>query len=137
MRVLWSTGEPGADLLALELVDLCRRASLRVAHDWLWDAAVPLAGLGRLQELEAVAESAPTPTPWRESGLAIGRGDPLAAAAIFHGMAARAFEAEAQVLAAKDGLTDDLSAAIEFFREARAAAYLDEAESLTAKSRSA
>jgi hypothetical protein len=52
-------------------------------------------------------------------------------------MAARAFEAEAQLLAAKKGLTEDLSAAIDFFREAGASAYLDEAESLTAKSRSA
>jgi class 3 adenylate cyclase len=137
MRVLWSTGQPGADSLALELVDLCRRASLRVAHDWFWDAAVALAGLGRLQELEAVAESVPTPTPWRESGVAAGREDPLAAAAILNGMAARVFEAEAQLLAAKKGLTEDLSAAIDFFREAGASAYLDEAESLTAKSRSA
>jgi hypothetical protein len=137
MRVLWSTGQPGADSLALELVDLCRRASLSVAHDWFWDAAVALAGLGRLEELGAVAESVPTPTPWRESGLGLQREDPLAAAAIFHRMAARAFEAEAQLFAAKGGLDVDLSSVVEFFRAAGASAYLNEAESLTARSRSA
>jgi hypothetical protein len=52
-------------------------------------------------------------------------------------MGARAFEADALLVAAKEGLAADLSAAIEFFREAGASAYLDEAESLTAKSRSA
>jgi tetratricopeptide (TPR) repeat protein len=137
MRVLWSTGEPGVDSLALELVDVCSRAHLNISHDWFWDLAVGLSALGRPDELEAVAESVPTPTPWREAGLALGRGDPLAAVAIFHQMGARAFEADALLVAAKEGLAADLSAAIEFFREAGASAYLDEAESLTAKSRSA
>jgi hypothetical protein len=84
-----------------------------------------------------VAESVPTPTPWREAGLALGSGDPLAAIAIFHDMGARAYEADAALVAAKEGVDADLSPAVEFFREAGASAYLDEAEPLTAKSRSA
>jgi hypothetical protein len=52
-------------------------------------------------------------------------------------MGARAYEADAQLVAASEGLDVDLSSALEFFREAGASAYLDEAESLMAKSRSA
>jgi class 3 adenylate cyclase/tetratricopeptide (TPR) repeat protein len=137
IRMLWSTREPGVDPLVVELVDLCSRVRLNISHDWFWDLAVALSALGRTDELEAVAESVPTPTPWRDGGLALGRGDPLAAVAIFHQMGARAFEAEAQLVAANEGLAADLSSAIEFFREAGASAYVDEAESLTAKSRSA
>jgi hypothetical protein len=61
----------------------------------------------------------------------------LAAADIFSELGARPFEAEALLLAAKEGLDADLSAAIGFFREVGAAAYLAEAESLLASSRSA
>jgi class 3 adenylate cyclase len=137
MRTLWSTGEPGVDSLALELVELCSRVRLNISHDWFWDLAVALSALGRSDDLDAVAESVPTPTPWREAGLALGSGDPLAAIAIFHDMGARAYEADAALVAAKEGVDADLSPAVEFFREAGASAYLDEAEPLTAKSRSA
>jgi class 3 adenylate cyclase/tetratricopeptide (TPR) repeat protein len=137
IRVLWETGDGAAESLAQELVDVCRGAPLHVAADWLPEVAVALRGLGRVSDLEAVAETVPTPTPWREGGLALGRGDPLAAAAIFTEMGAKPFEAEARLLAAKEGLDADLPAAIEFFREVGASAYLDEAESLIAKSRSA
>jgi hypothetical protein len=137
IRVLWETGDDAAESLAQELVDVCRGAPLHVAADWLPEVAVALRGLGRVSDLEAVAETVPTPTPWREGGLALGRGDPLAAAAIFTEMGAKPFEAEARLLAAKEGLDADLPAAIEFFREVGASAYLDEAESLIAKSRSA
>lgn len=79
----------------------------------------------------------PTPTPWRDAGLALGRGDPLGAAEIFRGIGARPLEAEAQLLAAKDGVDADLAAAIEFFQEVVASADLAAAESLLARSRSA
>ena len=46
-------------------------------------------------------------------------------------------EAETILLAAKDGLDAELPKAIEFFREVGASAYLADAESLLAKSRSA
>jgi class 3 adenylate cyclase len=137
IRVLWKVGIDAADALALELVEACRRSPLDVAHDWFPEVAVALAGLDRRSELEVVAESVPTPTPWREGGLALGRGDPLAAAAVFRQLGAGPFEAEARLVAAKEGLDADLPAAIEFFREVGASAYLDEAESLIAKSRSA
>jgi len=121
----------------LELVDVCQRSPLEVAHDWFPEVAVALAGLERTQELEIVAESVPTATPWREGGLALGRGDPLAAAAIFGEMGARSFEAESHLFAAEEGLDADLPGAIAFFREAGASAYLSEAESLLARTRSA
>ncbi len=136
-RVLWAMGSRGAESLALELVDVCRRAQLDISHDWFWDAAVVLVGLGRRSELEAVGESVPTPTRWRESGLALGRGDPLSAAAVFAEMGAKPFEAEARLLAARDGIDADLPSAVAFFRAVGASTYLDEAESLLARTRSA
>jgi class 3 adenylate cyclase/tetratricopeptide (TPR) repeat protein len=135
-RMLWAVGQDATEALALELVELCTRSPL-VAHDWFPEVAVALAGLGWTSELETVAESTPRPTPWRDAGLAIGRGDPLTAAAIFGQMGARPFEAEAHLLAAKAGIDADLPAAIEFLRSVGATAYLSEAEALLAKSRSA
>jgi hypothetical protein len=135
--VLWELAEPGAEELVVELADVCRRSPLDVANDAFPEVAVVLAGLGRMEELEAVAESVPTPTPWRDGALALGRGQPIAAAEIFQAMAARPFEAEARLLAAKDGVDAELLAAIAFFREVGASAYLAEAERLRATSRSA
>jgi class 3 adenylate cyclase len=137
VRVLWAIGVDTAEALVLELVDVCQRSPLEVAHDWFPEVAVALAGLERTQELEIVAESVPTATPWREGGLALGRGDPLAAAAIFGEMGARSFEAESHLFSAEEGLGADLPGAIAFFREAGASAYLSEAESLLARTRSA
>jgi hypothetical protein len=135
--VLWEAEEEGAEEAAVELAELGRRAPLHVAHDWFPEVAVALAGLGLADELEAIAESVPTATPWRDSGLALGRGDTPAAAAIFGQMGAKPFEAEAHLLAAKDGLPADLPTAIEFFREVGAVRWLREAEPLLARSRSA
>ncbi len=136
-RLLWALGDDGAEELALALVDVCRRAPLGISHDWFPEIALVLSGLDRTSELEAVAESVPTPTPWRNAGLALGRDDLLGAAAIFRRMGARPLEAEALVLAVKTGFDADLGAAIEFFQEVGASADLAEAESLLARSRSA
>jgi class 3 adenylate cyclase len=136
-RLLWALGDGGAEELAFELVDVCRREPLGIAHDWFPEVAVVLAGLNRSSELEDVAESVPTPTPWRDAGLALGRSDPVAAAEIFRRIGARPLEAEALVLAAKAGLDVDLGPAIEFFQEVGASAELAEAESLLARTRSA
>ena len=136
-RVLWELDEHGAEDLAVELAELCRRAPLHISHHWFPEVAVALAGLGRAEEFEAIAESVPTATPWREGALALGRGDPPGAAAIFAQMGARPLEAEAHLLAAKDGLPADLPAAIDFFREVGAVRYLREAEPLLPRTRSA
>jgi class 3 adenylate cyclase/tetratricopeptide (TPR) repeat protein len=136
-RVRWELGGEGAEEPALELVDRCRGLELNVAQDWFPEVAVVLAGLDRGAEIEATAGESPTPTLWRDAGLAIGRGDLLTAAGIFGKMGARPFEAEAIVLAVADGLAAELPKAIEFFREVGASAYLADAESLLAKSRSA
>jgi class 3 adenylate cyclase len=136
-RVLWALGDVEADERAVELADVCRRSPLGIAHDWFPEVAIALAGLGRTLELEAMAESVSTPTPWRDAALALGRGDPLTAVEIFHAMPAGPFEAEARLFAASDGLEADLPRAIEFFRQVGAAASLAEAERLLATSRSA
>jgi class 3 adenylate cyclase/tetratricopeptide (TPR) repeat protein len=136
-RVAWEVGLEVIRDVIDELVDACRRGPLHVAHEWFPELAVPFAALGRLEELHAVGESVPTPTPWRDAGLALGRGEPLAAAAILGELGARPLEAETRLLAAKDGLDADLPSAIAFFREVGAAAYLSEAEALLATSRSA
>src|ERR671924_338222 len=136
-RVRWELGENGAEELALELVDRCRGLELNTAHDWFPEIAVVLAAFGHGAAVAATAKEASAETRWRDAGLAIGRGDPLAAGEIFGDFGARPYEAEAIVLAAKDGLYADLPKAIEFFREVGASAYLAEAESLAAKTRSA
>ncbi|MGH3116203.1 MAG: ATP-binding protein, partial [Gaiellales bacterium] len=86
-RVLWELAEPGAEELVVELADICSRSPLYVANDGFPEVAVVLAGLGRMEELDAVAESVPTPSPWRDGALALGRGEPIAAAEIFQAMA--------------------------------------------------
>jgi class 3 adenylate cyclase/tetratricopeptide (TPR) repeat protein len=136
-RVRWELGEDGAEKLALELVDRSRDLELNVAQDWFPEVGLVLSDLGRAEAVEALAEDSPAPTPWRDAGLALARGELQAAAEIFGRMGARPFEAETIVLAAKDGLDAELPRAIAFFREVRASTYLAEAESLLAKSRSA
>ena len=136
-RLLWEVEDDGAKDLAAELADLARRAPLHVAAEWFPEVAVALVRLGLFAELDAIAESVPTATPWREGGLALCRGDAPAAAAIFGQMGARPLEAEAHLLAAKDGLPADLPAATEFFREVGAVRWLREAEPLLATTRSA
>jgi class 3 adenylate cyclase len=136
-RVLWALGNAEAEERAVELADACRRSPVGIAHDWFPEVAVALEGLGRTPELEAVAASVPTSTPWRDAALALGRSDSLTAVEIFGEMGAIPFEAEARVLAAGDGLDADLPSAIEFFRQVDASTYLDEAERLLATSRSA
>jgi class 3 adenylate cyclase/tetratricopeptide (TPR) repeat protein len=136
-RALWELGEDGAEELALELVDRCQGLELNVAQDWFPEVATVLRAFNRGAEIESVADAAPTPTLWRDAGLAIGRGDAVTAVEIFRRMGARPFEAEARLLAAKSGSDSDLSAAIEFFRDVGADAYLAAAESAAAKTRSA
>jgi class 3 adenylate cyclase/tetratricopeptide (TPR) repeat protein len=137
IRVLWELGHDSTDDLVRELVEVCRRSPLNIANDGFPEVAIALGALGRRSEVEAMAETMPTPTPWRYAALALGSGETLTAAAIFAEMGARSLEAEARLLAAKDGLDADLPAATEFFREAGASRYLAEAEALIATSRSA
>jgi tetratricopeptide (TPR) repeat protein len=138
-RLLWWLGDNGAEEFALELLEAWGH-SLLISSDWLPDVGAVLGGLGRGSELEAVAatvSAASGPTPWLEGGLALGRGDPLRAAEIFQGFGARPYEAEARLIAAREGLDADLPSAIAFFREVGATGYVREAEALLAKTRSA
>ncbi len=136
-RLLSDLGRDGAADHAIELAEICRTARMNVANDAFPEVAVVCWRHGLASELAAVADSLPTPTPWRDAGLALGAGDPLAAAAIFRRIGARAKEADALLLAAKEGFDADLAPAITFFREVEATAYLDEAEALAATTRSA
>jgi class 3 adenylate cyclase/tetratricopeptide (TPR) repeat protein len=136
-RVLWESREPAAEDLARKAVDACRSSSLTIASDWFPELAVVLSGLDRSADVDVVATTVPTPTPWRDGAVALGHGELRRAAEIFEQMGARPFEAEARVLAARQGLDSDLPKATEFFAEVGASAYLREAEELLANSRSA
>ena len=136
-RVLWTLGKPGADEVAGELVDAFRDWPLTIASDWFPEIAMVLAGLGRGREVDAIAATVPTPTPWRDSAIALGHGAPLRAAAIFERIGARPFEADARLIAAKGGADSELRKAITFFDEVGASPSLQEAEALLATTRSA
>jgi len=136
-HVRWELDEEDADKLALELVDRCRGLELNMAQDWFPEVAVVLAALDHTEAIEDAAAEAPTPTLWRDAGLAIGRGELQSAGEIFSQMGARPFEAETIVLAARAGLRADLPKAIKFFSEVGASTYVAEAESLLVRSRSA
>jgi class 3 adenylate cyclase/tetratricopeptide (TPR) repeat protein len=136
-RLLAAGRRPETESVAVELLELCRRKPADLASDWFPEAAPAFVAVGRPADLEAIAATAPTPTPWLDAGLALGRGDPAAAAEIFAQMGARPFEAEARLLAARMGIDARLDDAIAFFRRVGATAYLAEAERLLATSRSA
>ena len=136
-RLLWELDEDGAEQAALEVVERADGLKLNMAVDWFPEATAVLHAFGRRAELDRLAASTPVPTRWRDAGLALRRGEPLEAAGIFGQIGARPQEAESQLLAVREGLEIDLSGAVEFFREVGAAAYLAEAETLGAKSRSA
>jgi class 3 adenylate cyclase/tetratricopeptide (TPR) repeat protein len=136
-RLLWELGQTGAEQLALEVVERSEGLKLNLAYDWFPEAAIMLNAFGRRPELDRLAEATPVPTRWRDAGLALGRGDPLAAAAIFRDMGARPHEAESYVLAAREGMETTLPEAVDFFREVGASAFLAEAQSLAAETRSA
>jgi class 3 adenylate cyclase/tetratricopeptide (TPR) repeat protein len=137
VRLLAAGRRPETESVAVELLELCRRLPADLASDWFPEAAPAFVAVGRPADLELIAATAPTPTPWLDAGLALGRGDPAAAAEIFAEMGALPFEAEARLLAARMGIDARLDDAIAFFRRVGATAYLAEAERLLATSRSA
>ena len=137
VRLLAARRRPETESVAFELLELCRQKPADVVSDWFPEAAPAFAELGRAADIEAIAETAPTPTPWRDAGLALGRGNPAAAAEIFGEMGALPFEAEARLLAARAGVDAGLDKAIAFFRGVGATGFLREAEAVAAKSRSA
>jgi class 3 adenylate cyclase/tetratricopeptide (TPR) repeat protein len=136
-RLLAAGRRPETESVAVELLELCRRLPADLASDWFPEAAPAFVAVGRPADLELIAATVPTPTPWLDAGLALGRGDPAAAAEIFAEMGALPFEAEARLLAARMGIDARLDDAITFFRRVGATAYLAEAERRLATTRSA
>jgi hypothetical protein len=128
---------PEAQAVAAELVDSCRRTPLDVTSDWFPEASLALVELGRAADVEAIAETAPTPTPWLDAGRALADGRAVEAAEIFAEMGALPWEAEARLEAAKRGGDGGLDDAVAFFGRVEATAFLREAERLLATSRSA
>ncbi len=122
--------------LAREILDIHRSTSRRVVSESFIDAAIALGALGWLDELDELARDL-HPTPWRDSGLALGRGEFAHAVEIFERMGSRYHAALSRLYGARHGVLVDLEKAIEFFRDVAATAYLAEARSLAAKSRSA
>jgi tetratricopeptide (TPR) repeat protein len=129
-RSLAASGRPDAESIATELVDTCRRAPPEIVSDWFPEASIALAALGRAADVDAIAETAPTPTPWRDAGLALAHGKPTEAAEIFAAMGALPYEAEARLRAATTGADAGLDDAVDFFRRVGATAFLREAEAL-------
>jgi class 3 adenylate cyclase/tetratricopeptide (TPR) repeat protein len=129
-RLLSATGRPETESVALELVEVCRRTPPDLASDWFPEAAVALVALDRAGDVEALAETASTPTPWLDAGLAIGDRNPAAAARLFAEMGALPYEAEAWLLAAQEGADVHLDEPVAFFRKVGATHYLREAEAL-------
>jgi hypothetical protein len=136
-RLLSASRSLDTESVAVELLDVCRRTPVRLASDWFPEATLAFAGLGRGADIQAIADTVPTPTPWLDAGLALGHADPAAAAEIFAEMRALPFEAEARLLAARAGVDARLDDAIAFFRRVGATAFLREAESLVATTRTA
>jgi class 3 adenylate cyclase/tetratricopeptide (TPR) repeat protein len=136
-RLLAATGRPETQNVAVELLEICQRTPWGVASDWFPEAALAFGELGRIADLEALAATVPTPTPWLDAGLALGHGRPADAAEIFGEMGALPYEAEARLLAARADVDAGLDDAIAFFRRVRATAFLREAEAWVARSRTA
>ena len=136
-RLFSAARRPETESVVLELLELCRSKPAGLVSDWFPEVAVAFAELGRAADVDAIAETSPTPTPWLDAGLALGHGNPAAAAEIFAEMGALPFEAEARLLAARAGVDAGLDDAIAFFRRVGATAFLLEAEALGATSRSA
>ena len=136
-RLLSASRSPDTEGVAVELLDHCRRTPVGLASDWFSEAAVAFAELGRASDIQTIAETVPTPTPWLDAGLALGHGNPADAAEIFAEMGALPFEAEARLLAARAGVDARLDEAIAFFRRVGATAFLREAEALATTTRTA
>jgi class 3 adenylate cyclase/tetratricopeptide (TPR) repeat protein len=136
-RLLSATGRPETENVAVELLEICQRLPWGVASDWFPEAALAFAGLDRRADFEALAATVPTSSPWLDAGLALGHGNPVDAAEIFGDIGALPYEAEARLVAARDGVDARLDDAIAFFRRVGAAAFLREAEALEATTRSA
>jgi class 3 adenylate cyclase/tetratricopeptide (TPR) repeat protein len=130
VRLLAPRGGPDAESIATELVDTCRRAPPGLVSDWFPEASIALVALGRAADVDTIAETAPTPTPWRAAGLALAHGKPTEAAETFAAMGALPSEAEARLHAATTGADAGLDEAVDFFRRVGATAFVREAEAL-------
>jgi class 3 adenylate cyclase/tetratricopeptide (TPR) repeat protein len=136
-RVLSAARRPETEGVALELLEVCRRTPPNLASDWFPEAALAFVAVGRAADVEALAATASTPTPWLDAGLALGHGKPAAAAELFAEMGALPYEAETWLLAAEAGIDAPLDGAIAFFRRVGAARFLREAEKLEFQARGA
>ena len=112
-------------------------ASDRAAGTWAVSSALLHHDLGRQMALPSVA-GAIARTPWSEAATAIAGGDLVRAAAILEGIGARTFEAAVRLRAARTAAAEgrraeaaeQLAAALGFYREVGAGAYVREAEAL-------
>jgi hypothetical protein len=104
---------------------------------WLRDVPLLLAELGREDDYLAAAGEG-QPTPWLKAGVAVARGELVAAADAYGRLGARATEAWARLLAAESLAAEghevegrqQAARAAAYFREVRATPYLRRAEAL-------
>jgi class 3 adenylate cyclase/tetratricopeptide (TPR) repeat protein len=111
------------------------------AGPWIVDVALALRDLGHTNEAIADSVESVVTSPWRESALAIARGDLVAAADALEALGAATLEAHARLRAARQ-LTEEgrctqaqeqLARALAFHRDVRASALIGEGEALLAE----
>jgi class 3 adenylate cyclase/tetratricopeptide (TPR) repeat protein len=142
-RVLLATGHRAeAAPLVDELLERLRSSRSSFVSFWAMPLAVVLTGLGRPDELEAVAQNAIMSNRWLDAARAYAAGAFAEAAEILAAMGAipdeafvRVRVAEALVSAGRRAEADaELRRALAFYRSVGATAYIQEAESLFAAS---
>ena len=143
-RTLLAVGhEQQADTDASELLAmLAQQGVLPTAPDWSGDLAVVLQALGRGAELVELLTEAKTSTPWLEAAAAVAAGDWQRAADLYEQMEAGPDAAFARLQAAKllvragrrAEANEQLSRALDFYRQVGAIGYLGEADALAAAS---
>jgi class 3 adenylate cyclase/tetratricopeptide (TPR) repeat protein len=113
-----------------ELLDDWRAHPIVSSAFWLLDLAYALVPLGRAQELEETLTEPRVPTPWAEAARAYAAGNLSAAADVLDGIGA---VPEAAYVRLKSGVESEVRRALDFYRSVGATRYLNEGESLLAR----
>jgi hypothetical protein len=130
-RALLAAGQKDNASRALDVLLSSMRQMPSLPSFWVLDLVVALDALGRADELIEVAGTSPR-TRWLDAALAYARGDAAGAATICAAIGTRPDEAYARLIAAEratDGEAKSAhqSAALAFFREVGADAYIADA----------
>lgn len=130
------TSEAGVHVDAL-LAEI-EAGSQDLAHEWVVDLAIAMAGLGRSAEFLERAPTLATPTRWLDAALLWAEEDFVRAAAVLEEIGALPIAAEARLRAAEQLVSErrrpeadeQLRRALEFFRPVGATRFVGEGEAL-------